>query len=96
MRSIERLDSGFLVVAGPTADRGDFVLYRWSGRAADAPQRLPDVGWGTLRPEALFAWPHSGSLVQILSDDGGVESAGVACKDRPAAEQAFRSIDFKP
>ena len=96
VRSIERLDSGFLVVAGPTADRGDFVLYRWSGRAADAPQRLPDVGWGTLRPEALFAWPHSGSLVQILSDDGGVESAGVACKDRPAAEQAFRSIDFKP
>jgi hypothetical protein len=35
-------------------------------------------------------------LVQLLSDDGGVEAGGVACKDRPAAEQAFRSIDFRP
>jgi Protein of unknown function (DUF3616) len=95
VRSIERLDTGYLVVAGPAADEGDFRLYRWSGEASDLPQRVPDLDFGTLRPEALFAWPRSG-LVQILSDDGGIEADGVACKDRPAAQQAFRSIDFRP
>ena len=95
VRAIERLDTGYLVVAGPTADQGDFRLYRWSGQAADAPQRVPELAFGTLRPEAIFAWPQTG-LVQILSDDGGVEAGGVACKDRPAAEQTFRSIDFRP
>ena len=94
VRAIERLDAGYLVVAGPTADEGDFWLYRWSGQAGDAPQRVPDLAFGTLRPEALFVWPQAGRM-QILSDDGGVEAGGVACKDRPAAEQAFRSIDFK-
>ena len=64
-------------------------------RSADKPQRVPDLAFATLRPEAIFAWPQTG-LVQILSDDGGVEAGGVACKNRPAAQQAFRSIDFKP
>jgi hypothetical protein len=35
VRAIERLD-GYLVVAGPTANEGDFWLYRWSGQAGDA------------------------------------------------------------
>ena len=95
VRAIERLGTGYLVVAGPTADQGDFRLYRWSGQAADAPRHVPELSFGSLRPEAMFAWPQTG-LVQILSDDGGVEVGGVACKDRPAAEQAFRSIDFRP
>lgn len=95
VRAIERLDAGYLVVAGPTADDGDFWLYRWSGQAGDAPQRVPGLAFGTLRPEAIFAWPQTG-LVQILSDDGGIEAGGVACKDRPATQQAFRSIDFRP
>jgi len=94
VRAIERLDTGYLVVAGPTADQGDFRLYRWSGQAADAPQHVSALSFGALRPETIFAWPQTG-LVQILSDDGGVEAGGIACKDRPSAEQAFRSIDFK-
>jgi hypothetical protein len=95
VRAIERLDSGYLVVGGPTAEIGDFALYRWSGLAANVPQRLPDVAFGTLRPEALFTWPHNG-LVQVLSDDGGIVAQGVACKDRPAGQRSFRSIDFRP
>jgi hypothetical protein len=95
VRSIERLDGGYLVVAGPTADQGTFALFRWSGAATAAPQPIPDVALGTLRPEALFVWPRDGR-VQVLSDDGGVQTGGVACKDRPAAEQAFRSIEIQP
>ncbi len=94
VRSIDRTSNGYLLIAGPTADKGDFALYRWSGQPAEAPQRVPDLALGTLRPEALFVWPQSG-LAQILSDDGGVVSGGVACKDRAAVEQAFRSVDFK-
>jgi hypothetical protein len=44
----------------------------------------------------LFEIPGSGGQVQLLSDDGGIETQGVACKDRPAAQQAFRSIVVKP
>ncbi len=95
VRSLERIGSDYLVVAGPTADRGDFALFRWSGHVVDAPRRISDIALGTLRPEALFAWPRTG-VVQILSDDGGVETGGVACKGRPVSEQAFRSIEFKP
>jgi hypothetical protein len=95
VRSLERVDAGYLIVAGPTADKGDFALYRWSGQPTEAPRRIPAVALDTLRPEALFVWPQS-RVVQVLSDDGGIGSGGVACKDRPSGEQAFRSIELRP
>jgi hypothetical protein len=82
------------VVAGPTADQGDFAVFRWSGQAGQAPRQIGGVALGTLRPEALFAWPDTG-MVQLLSDDGGVETGGIACKDRPEAERSFRSIELR-
>jgi hypothetical protein len=93
VRSIDRIADAYLIVAGPVADAGDFALFRWSGRAAEAPQRVPGIDLKTLRPEALFAWPGSGTW-QLLSDDGGIETAGVACKDRPPRDQAFRSVEW--
>lgn len=73
------------------------MLYRIEREAKDlSPEdRLPAPAFGSLPPEAIFAWPQSG-LVQILSDDGGIEADGVVCKDRPATQQAFRSIEFRP
>ena len=94
VRSIERIGPDYLVVAGPPADAGTFALYRWSGRAGEAARMLPSTDLEGLRPEALFAVPRTG-LVQILSDDGGVESEGIACKDRPESAQSFRSILFE-
>lgn len=91
VRSLERVGNGYWLIAGPTADRGSFSLYRWSGQAADAPRLHDSAALAELRPEALFEWPGSGEL-QILSDDGGVEVRGVACKQRPAAQQAFRAL----
>lgn len=95
IRSLERIGSGYLVVAGPPADDGSFALYRWSGRAGDAPVPLPSVAFGSLRPEALFEWPGTGE-VQVLSDDGGIRIAGVECKALPAAQRTFRSLVFRP
>jgi hypothetical protein len=91
IRSIERVGSGYLIVAGPPADRGSFALYRWSGQAGDAATPVAGVDLKGLRPEALFAIPQS-DRVQLLSDDGGVIIDGMACKKLPEAQQAFRSL----
>ena len=95
IRSIERVGASYLVVAGPPADAGRFALYRWSGRAHDAPLPLRGVDFGSLRPEAMFEIAGTGA-VQVLSDDGDVEADRIACADRPPAQQAFRSITVKP
>lgn len=93
VRTIERVDGAYLIAAGPPADEGSFAVYRWSGKPGDAPVPLqPDLG--TLRPEALFAWPD-GELT-LLSDDGGVSVGKKACKDADKARRAFRALDVKP
>ncbi len=95
IRSIVLVGSSYLIVAGPTADRGSFALYRWSGRAGDAAAPIAGGDLRDLRPEAAFAIPQSG-LVQLLSDDGGVMTGGVECKKLPAAQQTFRSLIVTP
>jgi hypothetical protein len=95
IRSIERVGSSYLIVAGPPADSGSFALYRWSGQGADAPTPVADIDLKELRPEALFAILGSGR-VQLLSDDGGVKIAGVECKKLPAARQTFRGLAITP
>jgi len=90
IRSVEQIGSGYLIVAGPPADEGSFALYRWSGKANDAPVRLA-LDFGSLRPEALFQVPNTHG-VQILSDDGGIDMGGVPCKKLPAGQRVFRSI----
>ena len=94
IRSIERVGDVYFIVAGPPADMGTFALYRWSGQAGEAALPMPGTVLGTLRPEALFAVPNTRRL-QILSDDGGIVTNGVACKDRPVAERSFRSITIE-
>lgn len=90
IRSIERIGAHYLIVAGPPADSGDFALYRWSGKADQAPQRV-ETDLGALRPEALFQIPqtHRG---QLLSDDGGIHVDGVECKQLPREQRSFRSL----
>jgi hypothetical protein len=94
IRSIERVGSSYLVVAGPPADSGTFALLRWSGKVNEPPSPFGNASLGDLRPEVLFAVPGS-DAVQVLSDDGGVVTRGAACKDQDAAQQSFRSIIVK-
>ena len=69
IRSIDRVGSSYVIVAGPTDDQGVFALYRWTGLAVDAPVpqavKLPPA----FNPEALVALPGSKALL-LLSDDG--------------------------
>jgi hypothetical protein len=94
VRAMTRWADGYLVVGGPTGDDGSFALFRWRG-GADEPQRVSEPALGTLRPEALLAWP-GGTQLQLFSDDGGIRVRGKECKKLPAAEQSFRSMTFSP
>jgi hypothetical protein len=91
IRSWERIGSSYLVVAGPTADAGEFALYRWSGRPEDKPVQLAETELGALKPEALFALP-GGTEIGLLSDDGGLPSPAGECKDLPQDRQRFRGM----
>ena len=94
IRSLERVGAIYYVVAGPVGDSGTFGLYRWSGRADDLPVPVA-LELGTLRPEALFAIPGTGSI-ELLSDDGGILVDGRECKDLKGSKQAFRGLTLHP
>jgi len=95
IRSIERIGASYLIVAGPSADRGSFALFRWSGQSGDPPTLVTESDLKDLRPEALFGLP-GGNRAQLLSDDGGVVIGGVECKELPEADQSFRSLTIMP
>ncbi|MBY3122611.1 DUF3616 domain-containing protein [Rhizobium laguerreae] len=90
IRSVERVDDHYLIVAGPVSDEGPFGLYRWLG-GKSSPEELKAPAFGSLRPEALTQIPGSG-MVQILSDDGSK-----TCDDEktPLSQRTFRSIEIK-
>ncbi len=94
IRSFELVGAVYYIVAGPVADSGTFALYRWSGRAAEAPVQVP-VDLGTLRPEALFAVPGTSDLA-LVSDDGGIEVDGRECKKLARSKQSFRMLQVAP
>jgi hypothetical protein len=94
IRSIERVGSEYLLIAGPTADAGTFAIYRWSGNAGDKATPIA-VDLKDLRPEALFA--TAGGGLQLLSDDGGVKVGAEDCKDLDdESKQSFRALVVKP
>ncbi|HEY8877714.1 MAG TPA: DUF3616 domain-containing protein [Roseateles sp.] len=93
VRSIDRVGGSYLIVAGPPADEGSFALFRWSGRPGDVPTPVK-ADLGTLRPEALFAWPDG--QITLLSDDGGLMVGKKACKDADKGKRSFRALDIRP
>lgn len=100
VRSIELLNGGYLIVAGPY-DNGkqsgkDFALYHWSGKADASPQRVGEANFGKLHPEAMFAFPGSNGTY-LLSDDGDEKVGGRACKDKevPSGKKSFRGISLR-
>ncbi|MBY3150695.1 DUF3616 domain-containing protein [Rhizobium laguerreae] len=90
IRSVERVDDHYLIVAGPVSDQGPFALYRWLG-GKSSPEELKAPALRPLRPEALMQIPGAG-LVQVLSDDGSR-----TCDDEktPLSQRTFRSIEIK-
>ena len=90
IRSIDLVGAEYYIVAGPIDGVGAFDIYRWSGDANAPPIVVPVPELAGLSPESLVA--TSTGKLQILSDDGRRELAGVACKDLPKKERSFRSV----
>jgi hypothetical protein len=94
----------YLIIAGAHNDDKNFVLFEWSGNAADAPKELAAGKMDGLNPEALFVamGPEQANgtgvppQVQILSDDGGEPVGNVDCKDAPPEQRSFRGAWFIP
>ena len=93
IRSIEYADAqkSYFIIAGSYDGESNFQLYQWSGNVSDAP-KLIKVDFQGLNPEALIVYPEEKTRIQILSDDGKVESNGKKCDELDAKEQSFRSI----
>jgi hypothetical protein len=102
IRSIERIGNRYAIVAGPYFDASqggpasDFVIFTWSGRAADAPAPIVQPDLEGMGPEALFAFEGSDDAY-ILSDDGDVRIGGKKCKNKkvPVKNKRFRGLPLK-
>lgn len=90
IRSIDLVGAEYYIVAGPIDDAGEFGIYRWSGKPNDPAVVIPVPELAGLHPESLVA-TATGKL-QIFSDDGRRQVAGMACKDLPKKERSFRSV----
>jgi hypothetical protein len=64
----------YFIIAGPHSTKGPFVLYRWSGAKADAPQRVKTIKLAatSFTPEALVGFAGQAGL-WVLSDDGTLQ-----------------------
>lgn len=91
IRSLDRVEERYFIVAGPVSDASGFALYSWQGPGAE-PVRVSDETFEELRPEALMGVPKS-KFLQILSDDG---ADGCTDGPQPGEKNAFRSIDVEP
>jgi hypothetical protein len=83
---------GYLIIAGPYDDSGDFKLYRRSGTVAARPEAVKGLDFKNLHPEALTRYLGDKTLVQMISDGGAMPADGRACKDMHPARKSFRSV----
>jgi hypothetical protein len=93
IRSIERIDNRYLIIAGPHGKAGKsdikppFALFTWGGVQASVPQMVPGITFpNDFTPEALFAIPDTAKIM-VLSDDGDLD-----CKDKDEAQRTFRGM----
>lgn len=81
----------FVIVAGAYDGEDRSRLFLWSGNAAEAPQAVEGVDFKGWNPEALVFYTDDVDRIQVLSDDGGLETNGVRCKDMDEEQRKFRS-----
>jgi hypothetical protein len=94
MRSIEYSDAKktYFIIAGPYDNNDGFQLYQWSGKPTEAPGLINGIDFQGLHPETLVVYPEEKTRIQILSDDGSLETSGKKCKKLDTKDQRFRSI----
>ncbi len=93
IRSLSWWRSRYLIVAGDHGDGGTSHLYSWDGKGPAS--RLTSVHLEGFNPEAFFT-PEDGEEIMLFSDDGGVQTGGVRCKDlEDPAQKRFRGLRLR-
>lgn len=94
IRSIERVGSRYVIVAGPhqaareSAIKPPFALFIWNGSEDNRdPTEIEVAMPSDFSPEALFVSPD-GSTMTLLSDDGDLNN----CKKADEAKRSFRAL----
>jgi uncharacterized protein DUF3616 len=91
VRSLSWWRGAYLIAAGPTGEGGPARLYRWSGPGS-APSVLAQAAFADANPEAFFT-AESNDEILVLSDDGGREIRGTACKRlKNKKHKSFRGV----
>lgn len=90
IRSLSEWHGRYLIIGGSPAYTTASHLYTWDGKSARAEPVAVDLS--DYNPEAFFT-PEERDLVMIISDDGGVDHAGTACKHlKDSAQKRFRGV----
>lgn len=91
VRSLSWWRGAYLIAAGPTAEGGPSRLYRWGGPGS-APLVLARAAFADANPEAFFTAENNDEIL-VLSDDGGREIRGKACKRlKNKKHKSFRGL----
>jgi hypothetical protein len=91
VRSLSWWRGSYLIAAGPTGDGGPARLYRWSGPGS-APRVVADTPLAEANPEAFFSAEGNDEIL-VLSDDGGRQIRGKACKKlKGKKHKSFRGV----
>jgi hypothetical protein len=90
VRDMVQRDGQYFIIAGARDGGHATQLYRWDG--SGAPEILHQWQAKTFNPEAILTVPGQPNEFIILSDDGGIKTAGRECKDLPEAGRTFRSV----
>jgi hypothetical protein len=92
IRDIAFYQGTYLIIAGPYHGGGPFKIYRWAGGHSE-PERLHGLDFGDAHPEALIIYPQNGLRdIQILSDDGKLDTDGDPNRELPMPQRTFRSF----
>jgi hypothetical protein len=93
IRGIEYVEAvgKYLIIAGPSDDKGEFRLYRWSGPPFEEVEEVKEIDLSGINPETIVVYP-GGHEIQILSDDGTRLVKGKACKAASPGQRSFRSM----
>jgi hypothetical protein len=93
IRSMERWQDGYLIVAGPIDGDGPSRLYQWNG-GAKPPEIVRGVDFAGLNPEAISVIEREGSFdLFVLSDDGTRKVNGIEAKKlKNPNQKTFRAL----
>lgn len=89
IRSIDRQNGRYVIVAGSYDGKGTSQLYDWHG-GSDKPRRLDHIELAGLNPESITLFQDAaGAHLWVVSDDGTMKVAGVECKKLKNQNQKF-------